>query len=347
MSSTSDTPIFNSNGRDDINPLWGGNPTGLIKLTGVNCRNWARSLYERMNENFWIPHKVNLLRDVQSYPAMTSPERRAYEGMLSYLTFLDSIQTVNIPKFSASMTSPEVRQLLAAHTFQEAIHNDSYRYIIESLIPTEDHSRVYDFWRTDLVLKERCEFIAGLYQGYLDQKTNRSYLQALIANYLLESLYFYGGFTFFGVLALRQVMPGTGDMFSLIRRDEQVHCTVFGKILKEAFQYFSDEYSSDMVYDMFDEAVRQEGVWAEHIIGDGIVGIHARDLSLYTQYWANSRLKEIGLEPQYDVKENPFSHIDRFYDQTLGGSAANFFESTVTSYVTTIPGLEEIRTCEA
>lgn len=345
MTQLKNTLIFDPQGDDTRNPLWGGRPTGLIKLIGPNQRLWAKTTYDRMVQNFWVPDRVSLAADVHHYMEMTSDQRHAYNGVLSYLTFLDSVQTINIPNFSAAMSAPEVRQTLAAHQHQEAIHNDSYRYIIETAIPLRDQDRVYEFWRTDPVLRERCSYIASLYQSYLDERTNLSYLRGLIANYLLEALYFYSGFTFFGVLAYSQIMPGTGDMFSLIRRDEQIHCAIFAQILREAFVHFSDEYSEDMVYDMFDEAVRQEKLWAEHIIGDRILGISSGDLEQYIQFWANRRLEEIGLNAIYSAKMNPFLHIDHFYDQSLGDSASNFFERTTTSYVIKADGLGEIHDC--
>lgn len=68
-----------------------------------------------------------------------------------------------------------------------------YQYMIETIIPSDKRSAVYDFWRTDKVLKERCEFIAGLYQKYVDNPTQENYFVALVADFLLESIYFYNG----------------------------------------------------------------------------------------------------------------------------------------------------------
>lgn len=65
--------------------------------------------------------------------------------------------------------------------------------MIETIIPSERRNEVYDFWRTDKVLKERCEFVAGLYQQYVDDPTPENYFISLVADYVLEGLYFYNG----------------------------------------------------------------------------------------------------------------------------------------------------------
>ena len=65
--------------------------------------------------------------------------------------------------------------------------------MIETIIPSDKRDAVYEFWRTDKILKERCEYIATLYQNYVDNPTKENYFVALMADYLLEGLYFYNG----------------------------------------------------------------------------------------------------------------------------------------------------------
>jgi len=74
--------------------------------------------------------------------------------------------------------------LYAEQISQEAMHNQSYQYLIETIIPPDRRGEVYDFWRTDKVLKDRCQFIASLYQQYIDKQTTESYFIALVADYL-------------------------------------------------------------------------------------------------------------------------------------------------------------------
>lgn len=211
--------IFNPEGDDLIEnrSMWYGNVTNLMQLNDVRYP-WAIALYRQMREQFWIPQKMDITQDVTDYWNLTSDERRAYDGILSYLTFLDSIQTCNIPHLKATITAPEVALCLAEQTSQEAMHNESYQCLIQTIIPSERRREVYDFWRTDKILLERCKAIAGLYQTYLDDSTPENYFVALIADYLLEGLYFYQGFIYFYGLASRHLMPGSADIFKLINR---------------------------------------------------------------------------------------------------------------------------------
>lgn len=340
-------PIFNPKGDDRVEnrSIWFGNTTNLMQLNDVRY-SWAISLYQQMRENFWIPMKLDVTQDITDYANLTDFEKRAFDGILSYLTFLDSVQTCNIPHIKSTITAPEISLCLAEQISQEGMHNHSYQYMIESIIPNEKRNKVYDFWREDKVLFSRCEFIAKIYQKYLDDSTPENYFISLLANYLLEGLYFYNGFIYFYNLASRMLMPGSADIFKMINRDELSHVRLFQKILPEAMVLFP--HSTEQIYEMFDAAVGHECEWSNYIIGGDILGITESSTECYTKYLANSRLRAIGLQPLYPddkYKKSPYSHLEKFADtKKEGNTKANFFESGVTSYVmsTGVGGWDEI-----
>jgi len=303
--------LFNPEGDDTLNArkIIKGNSTNLFNLNNVRYQ-WANQLYRTMMANFWIPEKVDLTQDKNDYENLTVPEREAYDGILSFLIFLDSIQTNNIPNISDHVTAPEVNLLLAIQTFQEAIHSQSYQYIIESILPKQSRDLIYDKWRDE------------------------NFAKVIIANYLLESLYFYNGFNFFYLLASRNKMVGTSDIIRLINRDELSHVVLFRSIVKEIKNDFPNFFSAETVYSMFKTAVEQEIAWTEHIIGNRVLGITSQTTEAYTKWLANERLKSLGLEPLYSgFNKNPYKHLERFADtEGEGNVKSNFFEGTVTSY---------------
>ena len=66
------------------------------------------------------------------------------------------------------ITAPEINLILSIQTFQEAIHSQSYQYIIESILPKEIRNSIYDKWREDKILFERNKYIAEMYQRFLE-----------------------------------------------------------------------------------------------------------------------------------------------------------------------------------
>jgi ribonucleoside-diphosphate reductase beta chain len=187
-------PIFNPLGKDDLadRTIIKGSTTGLFNLNAVKYP-WAKSLYQVMVGNFWLPEKVSGLKDDQRdfQSVLTPDEQRAYKGILSFLIFLDSIQTVNLPNFSDYITSPEVNLLLSIQAYQEAIHSQSYATILESVVSAEERDAIYYFWRENTILLERNKYIGQIYQDFIDNPTDETFFRGIVANFLLEGLYFY------------------------------------------------------------------------------------------------------------------------------------------------------------
>jgi len=329
--------LFNPLGDDSIQnrTIIKGDPTNLFNLNDVKYT-WANKLYRSMMANFWIPEKVDLSIDSNDYKKLTKAEQKAYDGILSFLVFLDSIQVNNLPNISDMITAPEVGLVLSIQTYQEAIHSQSYAYTIETVIPKNKREKIYDFWRSDDVLLTRNKYIAEIYQKFIDDSSDENYFRVLVANYLLEGLYFYNGFNFFYNLASRNLMPGSSDVIRYINRDELTHCVLFENIIYAIKQEFPEMYNLDIILEMTEIATKQEIQWTNHIIGNDILGISEESTDRYTKWMANKRLEAIGAPKLYldeKYQKNPYGHLEKIADTEGDGDVkGNFFESTVTSY---------------
>jgi len=334
--------IFNPQGDDrpESRLLIGGNTTNLMQLNQTRYR-WAIPLYRRMLANFWIPEKVDMTTDFASFVKLTPAEQRAYKSVLSFLTFLDSIQTTNIPNLASWITAPEVVLCLTVHAFQEAVHAQSYQYMLETLFEPDERNRLYDLWRDDPILLARNHAIAAHYQTFLDDPTQENFQAALVANYLLEGLYFMNGFYFFYQLGSRNRMLRSMEIIKYIHRDELTHLALFQHIIRELY---TPQQLAPVVERLLTEAVAQEISWSQHIFVD-IPGITPETIVQFTHYLADRRLQGLGLAPRYGQKKSPYEALDKYAgvgsESTVMG---NFFEATVVEYQmsSTISGWEEI-----
>lgn len=325
--------LFNPQGTDEVGTrtIIKGSTTGLFNLNAVKYP-WAKSLYQVMVGNFWVPEKVSGLKDdARMFKDLSSEEQRAYKWILSFLIFLDSIQTVNLPHFSDFITSPEVNLVLSIQAFQESIHSQSYATILESVVDSHERDEIYYFFRNDKILLERNTYIGKIYQDFIDNPSDENFFRGIVANFLLESLYFYNGFAFFDTLVDHMKMPATGRMIAYIRRDELTHITIFANIIKEIKREFPAIYNEQIILDMMDIAVKQEIEWSTHILGNRIPGINGKTTEEYTKWLADQRLGMLGITPLYKLAiTNPYKHLERLQDPNSDKS--NFFESTVVNY---------------
>lgn len=327
-------PIFNPSWNDDVwvRTIIKWNTTWLFQLNATKY-SWAKSLYQVMVWNFWLPEKVSWLWEdaIQFKTVLTEHERRAYKWILSFLIFLDSIQTVNLPNFSNYITAPEVNLILSIQAYQEAIHSQSYATILETVVDFNDRNSIYYFWKNDENLLERNKFIWSIYQNFIDNPTDENFFSWIVANFLLESIYFYNWFAFFDTLADQTKMVATDRMINYIRRDELTHVTIFANIIKEIKKEFPNIYNENVINDMMKTAVDQEIKWSKHILWKSIVWITPLSIENYTKRLANNRLSMLWISPLYsDVISNPYKHLDRLQDNN--SEKWNFFESTVTNY---------------
>lgn len=328
-------PLFNPKVGIDYSKgrLIGGETTNLMLLSD-NKYNWSYKLYKVMMGNFWLPEEVSLGQDSMQYERLTDHERDSFDRIISFLVFLDSLQTANLPNINDYVTLPEINLLLNIQAYQEAIHSQSYGYILESVVDAERRLEIYNIALTDPHLIKRNKYIADYYQEFIDYQTDKGFTKVCMANYILEGIYFYAGFTFFYNLARMGKMTGVGTEIKYINRDEITHVALFQNIFRELRNensyIFTPTFEAEL-RNMMKEAVEHEIEWAEYAIGDRIEGLNSKLIDQYIKYLSNFRLKGIGLEPIYpEIDKDPLPFIRQFtnFNQTK----TDFFEEKVINY---------------
>ncbi|MEN9405843.1 MAG: hypothetical protein RLZ12_127 [Bacillota bacterium] len=325
--------IFNKEGQRGTQRMINGNTTNLREWNRIKY-DWAYQLYRTMLNNFWIPEEISLADDAKQFMELNDAERRAYDKTISFLNFLDSIQGENLPNLGSYVTAPEVASLLNIQAFQEEVHAQSYSYILDTVCSPATRDNIYDEWRTDEHLYRRNKFIADQYQLFVDNKTDQTFIHSCMANFLLESLYFYSGFAFFYTLARNGKMTGTATVIKYIQRDELTHVVLFQNMFKELRRELPHLFTKELITElrtMMKTAVEHEIAWGQYITGNNLHGLNNEIIDQYIKYLANERLSRLELEPMYpEIKEHPMEWVESFAN--LNATKTDFFEQKVTNY---------------
>ncbi|AGH32083.1 ribonucleoside diphosphate reductase small subunit [Vibrio phage 11895-B1] len=311
--------LFNVDGDDrkESQQIFGGNPTGILNLNNVKYK-WVTGFWNTMLNNHWIPNKISLVNDKTTIKELTTEEDEAVRDTLGFLIFLDSLQVNNLPNIADYVTCSGTKTLLTVQTFQEAVHSQSYQYILESLYSESDRNKIYDTWRTNPTLLERNKFIASQMQDFVDVPTENNFKKVQVANLALEGIYFYEGFNLFDQLASRQKLVGTQKMIDYIRTDENSHVALFTKIIHETMDTSKED---TMINDILGKACEQEINWAQETYGDSILGVSKDSSEEFVKHLTNQRLKALRLPNMWDNVKNPYTHLDI-------KSRGNFFETS-------------------
>ena len=329
--------LFNPSGDTDLRlrRMIGGNTTNLNDFNNMKY-SWVSDWYRQAMNNFWIPEEINLSQDFKDYPRLDKAERTAYDKILSFLVFLDSLQSNNLPTVSEYITANEVNLCLHIQAFQECIHSQSYSYMLDTICSPEERNNILYQWKTDEHLLNRNKFIGDCYNEFHEKRDKFSLMKTLIANFILEGIYFYSGFMFFYNLSRNGKMSGSAQEIRYINRDENTHLWLFRSIILELKKEEPDMFTPDRIKvyeDMMREGVRQEIAWGQYVIGNDVQGLNEQMVSDYIRYLGNLRWSGLGFGFLYDDNRKEPENM-KWVGQYSNANMVktDFFEAKSTAY---------------
>lgn len=294
---------------------------------------WAKDYYDQMCANTWFPAEVDLSKERQCYNNdLTEAERNMYDKALAFLSNLDGIQFNNLSNnIGAVITSPEVSMGLARQAFEEVNHVNSYATLIETV--SLDPMAVYMTFERDGVLAAKNEYIMRQSRILREEYSPRNFALAVVANVILEGVYFYSGFLDFYTLAKRGKMLGSSDMIKFIQKDEVCHlhffAAMFHGLKQECPEIFDMQFYRDAV-ELFKAAVELETTWGCYTIKGGVLGLTDQIVSDYIKVRANTCAGLIGMSPIYPGVKHPCEWVEEF--AKVNKNETNFFEGKVKTY---------------
>ena len=329
--------LFNPSGDIDLRlrRMIGGNTTNLNDFNNMKY-SWVSDWSRQAMNNFWIPEEINLSQDFKDYPRLDKAERTAYDKILSFLVFLDSLQSNNLPTVSEYITANEVNLCLHIQAFQECIHSQSYSYMLDTICSPEERNDILYQWKTDEHLLNRNKFIGDCYNEFHEKRDKFSLMKTLIANFILEGIYFYSGFMFFYNLSRNGKMSGSAQEIRYINRDENTHLWLFRSIILELKKEEPDMFTPEKIKvyeDMMREGVKQEIAWGQYVIGNDVQGLNAQMVSDYIQYLGNLRWSGLGFGFLYEENQKEPENM-KWVSQYSNANMVktDFFEARSTAY---------------
>jgi ribonucleoside-diphosphate reductase beta chain len=128
-------------------------------------------------------------------------------------------------------------------------------------------------------------------------------------------------------------MKGMGQIITYSIRDESMHVEAMTKLFREFIQenieLWTDDFKAE-IYQACREMVDLEDRFLDLVFEQGdIRGLTKKEMQQYIRYIADRRLLQLGLKPNYNVKDNPLDWLD----DVLGVEHQNFFEGRATTYM--------------
>src|SRR5699024_11119674 len=240
-------------------------------------------------------------------------EQDAYLKIIGLLSTLDAPQTRTALLLSLYATDPSVQSIMAVIAQQEAVHNESYSYVLSSVVSVQKQNESFELGRQDPILMKRNEKIVDKYNEFVENPTLENILKVMVYTSLLEGMFFYSGFAFFYNLARDNKMVGTSTMVSYINRDEMEHGRFITELFRATLAENPEENTDELtewVYQVFKESVESEIKWSNYVLGN-VEGIDMYEMEGYIKYRANKMIRMLGYQDIYpEHTENKMNWIN-------------------------------------
>lgn len=284
-------------------------------------------VWNRLVNNFWVPERVPLSNDVQSWATLTEEEKELTMHVFTGLTLLDTIQgTVGAVSLIPDALTPHEEAVLTNVAFMESVHAKSYSSVFSTLCSTSQIDDAFRWSEENPYLQKKAEIVLKYYEG--DDPLKRK-----VASTLLESFLFYSGFYLPIYWSSKGKLTNTADLIRLIIRDEAVHGYYIGYKFQKGLEKESPErreeikeYAFSLLYDMYENEVHYTADLYDR------VGL-TEDVKKFLHYNANKALMNLGYEAMFPKNVTDVSPAILAALSPNADENHDFFSGSGSSYV--------------
>ena len=275
----------------------------------------------------WHEDEVELGEDVEQWNKgkLTESELNQITQILRLFTQTDVQVGQNYcDLFIPIFKNNEVRCMLLSFASREGIHQRAYSLLNDTLgLPDDDY-------RAFLEYEEVANKIEFMQEN--DVSTPEGIGLALAQTVCNEGMSLFSAFVMLLNYQRFGKMKGMCKITEWSLRDENQHVEgmsqLFQQYCKENSSIVTDEFKTK-VYNMYRTAVSLEEKFIDLVFEMGATeGLEKEEVKEYIRFMANRRLVQLGMKPNWEVKENPLPWLDWI----LAEGHTNFFEQRVSEY---------------
>ena len=289
---------------------------------------WAFEAWEAQQTVHWLPKEVPLGDDVQDWNSnLTISEKNLVTQIFRFFTQSDiEVNDCYCRHYMNIFKPTEILMMLTAFANMETIHIAAYSHLLDTIgMPESEYSA---------------------FLKYEEMTAKHDFLQSFDPKSpfeVAETLAVYGAFTegvaLFASFAILLNFPrhgkmkGMGQIVTWSVRDESLHVENIIKLF-HTWVYEHPEIDREKLNSKIIEhahaAVKHEDAFINLAFEMGdIEGLAAEEVKQYIRYICDLRLRELQLEPLFNVNVNPLPWLDVMLNAI---EHTNFFENRSTEY---------------
>ena len=290
---------------------------------------WMFDYYSQQNQMHWFPEDVPLHNDVKDWQTLDDNEKNLLTQIFRLFTQSDvDVSSGYVDRYMRIFKTPEARMMMGAFNNMESIHQHAYSLLLDTVGMPEIEYKAFAEYEA---MADKHEYVDAV---RVTKGDKGSIAKALaIYSAFTEGLQLFSSFIILLNFPRFGKMKGMGQIITYSIRVESLHVEAMTKLFREFIQDNLDIWTDDFkkeIYQACRDMVGLEDRFLDLVFEMGdIDGLTKKEMQKYIRYIADRRLLQLGLKPNYDVKDNPLNWLD----DVLGVEHQNFFEGRATTYM--------------
>ena len=289
---------------------------------------WAYEAWLTQQRVHWLPEEVPLADDVKDWHRnLTKGEHNLLTQIFRFFTQADvEVNNCYMKHYSQVFKPTEVLMMMSAFSNTETIHVAAYSHLLDTVgMPELEYTAFLKY-------KEKKDKFDYMQTFRVDSKYEIAKTLAAFGAFT-EGLQLFASFAILLNFPRFGKMKGMGQIISWSVRDETLHCLsiirLFRTFVSENPEIWTAELKRELAT-ICQTIVGHEDAFIDLAFEFGAVeGLSAAEVKRYIRFIADRRLMQLGLDPLYDVEQNPLPWLDEMLNAV---EHANFFENRSTEY---------------
>ena len=289
---------------------------------------WAFEKYKRQQQMHWLPDEVPLQDDIKDYnQKLSADERLLIDNIFRFFTQADVDVCCGYAKhYLPTFKQPEVRMMLVSFAAMEAVHQEAYSLLLETLGKSDDmYQEFFDIG----AMMEKHEYLQDF-----SMKTPFDMAKTMaVYSAFTEGVQLFSSFAILLNYPRHNLMKGMGQIVTWSIRDESLHVEGLSKLFRTFMQEHPELWTDKLKYEIYcaaEKTVELEDNFIDICFNKADVpNLTAKEVKEYIRYIADRRLLGIGMKKIFHSEENPLPWIDM---QLNAVEHTNFFENRATEY---------------
>ena len=289
---------------------------------------WAFEYYKAQQHMHWLPDEVNLADDLRDYRDKLTPGNKALiDGLFLFFTQADSdVAGGYASHYLPTFKQPEVRMMLSAFAAMEAVHQEAYSLLLETLGFSDD---AYQKFTEHKAMMDKHEYLSNF---GMDTPMNIAKTLAVYSGFT-EGVQLFSSFAILLNFPRHNLMKGMGQIVTWSIRDETLHVEGMSHLFREFVRENPEIWTDELKYEVYcaaERTVELEDAFIDLCFeGAEVPGLTPEEVKAYIRYIADRRLLGLGMKKIFNSEENPLPWLDIMLNAV---EHTNFFENRATEY---------------